>query len=451
AFEQFARIRRAGRVVGVDQHDCPDFSARARGHQRLDLVRVGQEAVGHLAAVVDRAAVVEDRGRRPQRVVGRGQQDFVAGIEQAAQRQVDQLAHAVADEGPFRRGVGRAAAAMEGGDRLARGRQTLLVGIGIGVGDAVGDRALQVRGRAEAERAGIADVELDQGPALGLELAGPAGQFAADFVSDFGQAFAGLQAGWRHRAAGRRQWPQSLAEKHLPHRSPGKRSAPGKPRGAGTLRPDFGSSEPPGALRLPGLRLESAHGRQLPPRLNPDLAALRVIGWPWEGRPDDPAWCEAMAANPGTRPARVVEQHRSGYIVADGPGEGFAVESPPEWQRPAGYRKGSSSQDQRAAVGDWVLLDGKRIAGLLPRRTAIKRGAAGEHYRQQVIAANVDTVLVVSGLDGDFNPRRIERYLLLVHGGGAQPIIVLTKADRDDSDAQAAIGALAGVAGDVPV
>src|SRR3546814_300464 len=159
-----------------------------------------------------------------------------------------------------------------------------------------------------------------------------------------------------------------------------------------------------------------------------------------------------MAAHPQARPARVVEQHRSGYIVADGPGEGFAVESLPEWQRPSGYRKGSSSQDQRAAVGDWVLLDGKRIVALLPRRTAIKRGAAGEHYKQQVIAANIDTVLVVSGLDGDFNPRRIERYLLLVHGGGAQPVVVLTKADRDDSDVQAAIDALVGVAGqDVPV
>ena len=184
--------------------------------------------------------------------------------------------------------------------------------------------------------------------------------------------------------------------------------------------------------------------------MNPDFAALRVIGWPWEGVPGDPAWREAMAAQPEARPARVVEQHRSGYIVADGPGEGFAVESLPEWQRPSGYRKGSSSQEQRAAVGDWVLLDGKRIVALLPRRTAIKRGAAGEHYKQQVIAANIDTVLVVSGLDGDFNPRRIERYLLLVHGGGAQPIVVLTKADRDDSDVQAAIDALAGIAGDVP-
>ncbi|WP_348632150.1 GTPase RsgA, partial [Mesorhizobium sp. M1C.F.Ca.ET.176.01.1.1] len=73
-------------------------------------------------------------------------------------------------------------------------------------------------------------------------------------------------------------------------------------------------------------------------------------------------------------------------------------------------------------MGDWVLLDGIRIVALLPRRTAIKRGAAGEHYHQQVIAANIDTVFIVCGLDADFNPRRIERYLLLVGGGGAEPV-----------------------------
>src|SRR5690606_11238003 len=56
----------------------------------------------------------------------------------------------------------------------------------------------------------------------------------------------------------------------------------------------------------------------------------------------------------------------------------------------------------------------------------------GEHYRQQLIAANVDAVLVVTGLDKDFNPRRIERYPVLVQGSGATPVLVLTKADRTD-------------------
>ena len=157
------------------------------------------------------------------------------------------------------------------------------------------------------------------------------------------------------------------------------------------------------------------------PSLPAETPSLRRIGWPAEAVP---AWTAAIAAQPQARPARVIEQHRSGYVVADAPEAAIKAESPPEWQRPR------FPSHERAAVGDWVLLEGKKIVALLPRRTAIKRGAAGEHYHQQVIAANIDSVFVVVGLDDDFNPRRIERYLLLVGSGGAQPVIVLTKADE---------------------
>lgn len=178
----------------------------------------------------------------------------------------------------------------------------------------------------------------------------------------------------------------------------------------------------------------------------PPDPALRAIGWPFDGAPSG-AWAETLAAHPGTQPMRVVEQHRSGYLVAAAPGEALAVESPPEWLRRSGYRKGTMAPEDRAAVGDWVLVeDGKRIVVMLPRRSAIKRAAAGEHYKQQLIAANIDTVLVVCGLDADFNPRRIERYLLLVQGGGT-PVIVLTKADKPEADIAAAVAALTEIAG----
>lgn len=188
--------------------------------------------------------------------------------------------------------------------------------------------------------------------------------------------------------------------------------------------------------------------------MNSPNPALRAIGWPFPGlaidEVEDPVWAAAIAAHPLARPARVIEQHRSGYVVAEAPGDALTTESPPEWMR-----RRFPPQD-RAAVGDWVLIeDGKNEAGkgprgrivtLLARRTAIKRAAAGEHYQQQVIAANIDTVFVVCGLDADFNPRRIERYLLLVRGGGAEPVVVLTKADKDGSDADAALVALAALA-----
>ena len=96
------------------------------------------------------------------------------------------------------------------------------------------------------------------------------------------------------------------------------------------------------------------------------MTPLRAIGWPYAAEVDDPAWAEAISSHPQARPARVTEQHRSGYIVAEGPDEGFAAESPPEWQRASSYRKGGIAPDARAAVGDWVLLDGKKIVALLP-------------------------------------------------------------------------------------
>jgi ribosome biogenesis GTPase len=159
----------------------------------------------------------------------------------------------------------------------------------------------------------------------------------------------------------------------------------------------------------------------------PDYAALRVIGWPWPGAPEDATWQALCGAHPQAVPARVIEQHRSGYVVCRGPDDALRPESLPEWQRPR------FPAHERPAVGDWVLVEeGKRIVALLPRHTAIKRAAAGEHYHQQVIAANVDVVFIVCGLDADFNPRRIERYLMLVGGGGATPVVVLTKADQTE-------------------
>ena len=185
--------------------------------------------------------------------------------------------------------------------------------------------------------------------------------------------------------------------------------------------------------------------------MNPGLEA---IGWRYAGPAEDPAWGAVFAAHPQARPARVTEQHRSGYLVAEGPDASAPAESPPEWQRTPSYKKGAVAPELRAGVGDWVLVEGSgksaKIVALLPRRSALKRGAAGEHYKQQLIAANVDTVFVVCGLDADFNPRRIERYLLLVRSGGVEPVVVLTKADRAADDGAHpladAIAALAGVA-----
>jgi ribosome biogenesis GTPase len=81
-------------------------------------------------------------------------------------------------------------------------------------------------------------------------------------------------------------------------------------------------------------------------------------------------------------------------------------------------------------VGDWVVLrEGSIITDILPRRTKLSRKEPGKGVREQVLAANIDLLFVVSGLDQDYNPRRLERYLVLAYESGARPVILLNKAD----------------------
>ncbi len=156
-----------------------------------------------------------------------------------------------------------------------------------------------------------------------------------------------------------------------------------------------------------------------------EFARLKAIGWRGDAA-DVPA---------GKRLARVIAQHRNGYRVHDGSTE-FAAQPAPRFLRR------DVDPAERPAVGDFVVLTSAApptIDEILPRRSLLERAAAGERLRRQVIAANVDTVFVLMGLDGDFNPRRIERYLLLIEGSGARPVIVLTKIDKVEKAASAAM------------
>jgi ribosome biogenesis GTPase len=106
------------------------------------------------------------------------------------------------------------------------------------------------------------------------------------------------------------------------------------------------------------------------------------------------------------------------------------------WAEAAGkLRLAAEEGADWAAVGDWVAVDlhgpghAALIQEVLPRRSRFVRKAAGNKIEGQVIAANVDTVLLVCALDGDFNPRRMERYLAQCWESGAKPVIVLNKAD----------------------
>lgn len=103
------------------------------------------------------------------------------------------------------------------------------------------------------------------------------------------------------------------------------------------------------------------------------------------------------------------------------------------------------------AVGDWVVVRPRPgetradIHAVLPRRTQFSRRAAGPLAEEQVVAANIDTVFLLTALDHNYNLRRIERYLALAWTSGAQPVVVLNKADlhADPATAQAEVTAIA--------
>ncbi|MDJ0722263.1 MAG: GTPase RsgA, partial [Desulfobacterales bacterium] len=126
----------------------------------------------------------------------------------------------------------------------------------------------------------------------------------------------------------------------------------------------------------------------------------------------------------GTVPARVVGVSKNSFFLRNGK---------KEWRASAAGRLNHPAGGLYPVTGDWVLAADAVISKVLARKNALSRGAAGargkqhaQPHREQVIAANLDTVFVVCGLDRDFNLRRIERYLTLAYNCGLDPVIILT-------------------------
>ena len=151
----------------------------------------------------------------------------------------------------------------------------------------------------------------------------------------------------------------------------------------------------------------------------------------------------------GFAPARIARGERDAYLVYSEHGELTAGVS-------GKMRHEAESRADMPAVGDWVAVTARphegsaTIHGVLPRKSKFSRKEAGAHTEEQVAAANVDTAFLVSGLDGDFNLRRVERYLTLVWDSGATPVIVLNKTDVCP-DVEAHVGKVESVAFGVPV
>jgi len=147
--------------------------------------------------------------------------------------------------------------------------------------------------------------------------------------------------------------------------------------------------------------------------------------WGWSAY-FEALWNEGQREN--AVPARVIAQQRKFWRIAGAFGECWAEAS-------GKLRLAAEEGVEWPAVGDWVVAEvgeagsSTLILEVLPRRSRFVRKMAGKKIAKQVLAANVDTALLVAALDGDFSPRRMERYLAQCWEAGAKPVIVLNKAD----------------------
>jgi ribosome biogenesis GTPase len=141
-------------------------------------------------------------------------------------------------------------------------------------------------------------------------------------------------------------------------------------------------------------------------------------------------------SSPGQAPARVGQVHKQRYVVHDGTDEHDAVIA-------GRLHTTIRFREDYPVVGDWVVIQPPQIDGpaviqsVLPRASAFTRVAPtsggaksrSEQAELQVLAANIDVCFLVSGLDLDFNPSKIERFVTLAWESGASPVVVLNKAD----------------------
>jgi ribosome biogenesis GTPase / thiamine phosphate phosphatase len=174
---------------------------------------------------------------------------------------------------------------------------------------------------------------------------------------------------------------------------------------------------------------------------NPGVIALSELGW-------DEGWEDAFAPHlaGGLSPGRVAVQHRGAYDVLTEMGEVRAHVAPR-------LRREASPADL-PVVGDWVALAADTVEAVLPRRTAFVRRAAADPGsgagREQVVAANVDVVFVTAALGQELDRLVLERYVTLALQSGAQPVILLTKADLEVDPAGVAAD-IEGVGGAIPI
>ena len=174
------------------------------------------------------------------------------------------------------------------------------------------------------------------------------------------------------------------------------------------------------------------------------MSELTELGW-------DDSFAEQFTqyADQGLVPGRVAVQHRGAWDVLT---ERGALRC----DIPGRLYNDAASTAELPVVGDWVAVaerpgeDAGTIQAVLPRRTRFSRKTAWQATEEQVLAANIDVVFLVSSVNEDLSLRRLERYLTLAWESGAQPVVVLTKVDLTD-DRESALAEVGAIAVGAPV
>lgn len=152
---------------------------------------------------------------------------------------------------------------------------------------------------------------------------------------------------------------------------------------------------------------------------------MELIPLGWSDR-----FAEALSrlADPSLLPGRVVNEDRHSYTVVTTGGEMQATIT-------GRLLHITADPADLPKIGDWValtLVGGESkgiIRHVLPRRTRLARRLPGRGTQEQILASNVDVAFIVQALDSTFNPRKLERFLVMAHDGGVRPVVVLNKAD----------------------
>jgi ribosome biogenesis GTPase len=164
------------------------------------------------------------------------------------------------------------------------------------------------------------------------------------------------------------------------------------------------------------MRINEAYRKPADAMTEPSDPILAQLGW-------NSFFSEQVSTeqNHNCQPVRVISVHR-GRVTVSGQGGEDSISS----RVPAG-----GGVEDRPTVGDWLLIDRntRNLVCILDRTSLVKRPAPGDERRVQLIAANVDTLFIVTSCDRDFNVARLERYLVLTRELGVRPVVVLTKAD----------------------